>query len=425
VEIGQPYPLSFPQLFYLVSCKLKSSDLSGDATPLVWVSFLDRFVQTVLKQVKREEKMREKFIRFALFFGSILVIWLMLSSNNGWQAWAKENDPTMTFETIADSAGESGVTKLVPTVGQILVSNPSPPLIGVDGDRSRIAVQVVGTNDEPVDNGVVVSFEAKIGSFDPVDAMTSGGAVETTYISEATITGTVTITVSAGGKKATTQIEISDQVSSMDVLALHASAFPPIIGINNEKSEVTVVVTATNGFPVANGASVQFDTTLGIISPTVISTVNGIAAAVLTSGPVTGTAVISVTAGGEGIKTTTAVEFSNKVSSLDVASIVARANPPNIDVGGKTSIVTAMITATNGFRIADGVIVTFEPTFGLISPTTKATLNGVAETLFISGNMTGTAIIAVKAGEETVETSVEVGIMDKTFLYLPMIVRLR
>nr|MBC8265220.1 Ig-like domain-containing protein [Anaerolineales bacterium] len=121
--------------------------------------------------------------------------------------------------------------------------------------------------------------------------------------------------------------------------------------------------------PVQNGTAVTFDTSLGDLSPAnPITTVNGLAVAVLTSeqlsGAPTGTAYITVTGTACPVTDTTSVGFRRHVYTLTVT-----ADPDQREVGGETSDLTADVDDGFGGPTPGGVMVGFT-----ITPSIRASV---------------------------------------------------
>ncbi len=121
--------------------------------------------------------------------------------------------------------------------------------------------------------------------------------------------------------------------------------------------------------PVQDGTAVTFTTSLGNLSPAnPITTVNGLAMAVLTSeqlsGVPTDTAYITVTGAACPVTDTTSVGFRQHVYTLTVT-----ADPDQREVGGETSDLTADVDNGFGDPTPDGVMVGFT-----ITPSIRASV---------------------------------------------------
>jgi len=151
--------------------------------------------------------------------------------------------------------------------------------------------------------------------------------------------------------------------------------------------------------PVEEGTAVTFTTSLGSLSPAnPITTVNGIATAVLTSGNMsagvpTQTAYITVTGAGCPVSDTTSVDFGLHVYTLTVTAV-----PDEMVVGGNLSTLTADVKDGFGSATPNGVRVVFTTT-----PTARAwVLPGYVETE--SGKAITTATSLTQTGLVTITT---------------------
>jgi len=106
-----------------------------------------------------------------------------------------------------------------------------------------------------------------------------------------------------------------------------------------------------------------------------------------------------------------------------VANIVVTADPTSIAVGSGTSAITATVTDQYGNTVADGTVVSFDTTLGLVTPVTETTTNGVAETTLSAGSLSGTATVTATADLVSGNTAVEftsLAAADVTVIAEPM-----
>jgi len=148
------------------------------------------------------------------------------------------------------------------------------------------------------------------------------------------------------------------------------------------------------GDNVADGTSVDFYTTLGNVSPSSDTTINGVAETTLTSDPrITGTARVTAVSGpAEGW-----VDVVFTAGPPFYISVVP--DPTSIGLSGQTSDIHAMVNDIGGNTVADGTQVTFITSLGTLGSNTitKTTTGGVATAVLTSGTTAGTAVITAMA----------------------------
>ena len=179
---------------------------------------------------------------------------------------------------------------------------------------------------------------------------------------------------------------------------------------------VTATVTDAWGRPVGDGTNVAFNSTLGTISPSVL-TVGGVATATLDSSPENelGTAVITATAGGAAGQTS--VWFV--VGPL--AQILVTAQPSELTAdGASTALITATLTDGGGHLITETTTVTFSATLGAVFPLTKTTSSGIVTTTLQASDTKGTATIIALVDDISGQTSVA---FTDFYIYLPLTIR--
>jgi adhesin/invasin len=142
---------------------------------------------------------------------------------------------------------------------------------------------------------------------------------------------------------------------------LTVTVSPSTIGIG-QTANVTAIATQSTGFPVADGTTVYFTTTLGTITPTG-ETNDGIAHAVLTAGTTTGMATVTASSG-PGMAGTFNVTIG--ISSAPIGTVTLNADPAVLPPGGGQSNLTALVLGDNGQPLS-GVPVVFSTTAGSLS----------------------------------------------------------
>jgi len=84
------------------------------------------------------------------------------------------------------------------------------------------------------------------------------------------------------------------------------------------------------------------------------------------------------------------------VAPMDAIMTIS-ANPPVIDAGGDTSVITVIITRSDGYPVPDGTVVYLTTTLGTIDGRVTTT-KGVAHSILTSGIEVGIAQIIVQSG---------------------------
>jgi adhesin/invasin len=225
-----------------------------------------------------------------------------------------------------------------------------------------------------------------------------GGRINTSryWPSETVITNTARIDSSTDDTIGRNNVAVVPQtiVPSAPV-TITLSASPSVIYVGGDTSTLYATLHDVYGNPAANGTMVTFNTTLGGFpgSSTVsLPTVDGVATAILTSGPSVGIADITATVGA--LQATTQVEFR----PLGAYTIRLTASPAAIPVAGATSVIQATVVDQYGNWVEDGTAVNFGTTAGYIDPLVVYTVNGGATTLLVSGNSAVTATVTATAG---------------------------
>jgi len=169
---------------------------------------------------------------------------------------------------------------------------------------------------------------------------------------------------------------------------------PGSIPVGGSISTLTASVRDSYGNPVPNGTPVTFTTTLGgfpASSEFVGTTSGGAAVASLASSNNVGTA--NILAAVDGLTATTQVVFY----PLPPFTMTLMATPPQIFVGGSSSIIDAWIVDQYGNWVANGTAVQFATSAGTIQPSSVGTSNGRAAAVLTSGNTALTATVTVTA----------------------------
>ena len=147
----------------------------------------------------------------------------------------------------------------------------------------------------------------------------------------------------------------------------------------NGSAEVTASVIEANGYPVQNGTTVTFTTSLGAVEPSEAKTQDGKATVKLLAGTVSGTAEVNAFSGSSAAKATVKL----MIGAAAVGQVLVSASPPTVPATGGTVQIVAIVQDTGGNGLS-GVPVNFTTDFGTLSPDTaisdasghaRATLN--------------------------------------------------
>lgn len=301
----------------------------------------------------------------------------------------------------ADDAGEPGfdndtgwgrlnaaraVSEAVMGLDLGLVSEPATVAVG---GQTALRLAITAPEGVAAGLGARVAFSATGGVISPTVVMAdSAGQALTWFVADA-ITGTVHISATLAGITATLPITIT----SGQPAGLTLTAAPGVIASGGGQAIVTAAVQDEGGSAVTNGAPVTFTTTLGSVAPVTTTTVGGQAITVLTSGVLSGTAVVQAEVGGY-----TATVPISILGAGEPYTLTLVAEPSEIRLDDAPAIITATVTDALGVLVPDGVAVTFSNDLGDLSWTQALTAGGRAVTQLNPGTMAGTAHITAQAG---------------------------
>ncbi len=178
-------------------------------------------------------------------------------------------------------------------------------------------------------------------------------------------------------------------------VSLELTAVSASIPVGGSTSLLRATARDLFGNPVPNGTPITITTSLGgfpSLQSVVRNTTNGVASVNLTSGPLVGTAYVTATL--DGVGATTQVLFT----PLPPFTITVTATPPQILVGGSTSLVEVLVVDQYGNLVADGTLVNLSSSLGTILPLSGTTINGRVASVLTSGNIAGNAIVTASAG---------------------------
>jgi len=168
------------------------------------------------------------------------------------------------------------------------------------------------------------------------------------------------------------------------------------IALDGATTVVTVTVWDRFGNRVGDGIPVTMTTTLGTITPTIGSTLQGQVTATLRSGTVAGLAQVTATT--DGLAFSTSVKFAPDPPY----SLTLHVTPQVLTADG-ASTATLIITATDRFanRVADGTTVDLTATKASPIPPQVTTQDGIATATVRAGTVAGTAVVTATAGAAT------------------------
>jgi PKD repeat protein len=291
------------------------------------------------------------------------------------------------FGLLALVAACDKVALLAPT-GSTVTLSISSTSVGGNGTAEVIAT-VIEAGGTPVHNGTEVTFQASVGTVDPVVARTEGGVARASFRANGA-SGTARVVAFSGGARSD---EIEVRVGSAAAETVTVRATPSSIPQNGGPVQVTATVRDVSGNPLA-GAQVVFSTDNGTLSASsaVTDTSGEATVSLLTTRQAT---VRANVAGKEG----TAVV---SVASFPTATIVLN---PVTPVAGQTFQATITPTIPTGGSPVQSVIVDF-------GDGTTRTLGSAGSSVVLShaysrpGTYTITVTMVDAAGQRTPTSTV-------------------
>ncbi len=265
----------------------------------------------------------------------------------------------------------------------------SEPATVAAGGWTTLALTIMAPEGAAAGLGARVAFSATGGVISPTVVTADGAGQALTWFAADAITGTAHITATLGGLTATLPITIT----SGRPAGLTLTAAPGVIASGGGQATITAAVRDEGGSAVTNGAPVTFTTTLGSVAPVTTPTVGGKASTVLTSGVMSGTAIVQAEAGGY-----TATVPISILGAGEPYTLTLVAEPPETRLDGAPAIITATVTDALGVLVPNGVAVIFSSDLGDLSGTQALTADGRAVTQLNPGTVPGTAHISAQAG---------------------------
>ncbi len=200
--------------------------------------------------------------------------------------------------TVTDYYGNAGFATVTITVERGVPSTitlqAAPTTVTAVTGSSTITATVKDANGNPVADGTAVTFSTTFGTLSSSYETTVNGIV-TTELTFSAGDSSSTVTATSGSVSATVVVTYSVTPGVPSVIILHAA--PATVITASDISIITAIITDASGNLVADGTVVTFTTTLGSLSPTSATTVNGIATTVLTHNAVAPKVTVTATSG--------------------------------------------------------------------------------------------------------------------------------
>ena len=262
-----------------------------------------------------------------------------------------------------------------------------PPSIPVGGSTTTVTATVVDRYNNHVTDGTVVTFATSLGSIAPLTRPTSSG-LATATLTSGNFASTATVTATAGMAAGTTPVTFTPGLP----FTVTITANPISIPVGGVTAILTATVVDQYSNNVANNTLVTFTTSLGSIGETQPRlTSGGAATATLTSGNVAGTATIIALA--DAHAGTAIVQFL----PLPPFTVTVMASSASIRVSESTAI-TATVTDQYGNLVANGTVISYQTSLGVILPPTSTTTSGVATSTLHALTVAGMATVTATAG---------------------------
>lgn len=272
------------------------------------------------------------------------------------------------------------------------------PSSAAAGGRTAVRLAITAPDGTAAGLGARVAFSAAGGVISPTVISADGLGQAQVRFTAGPITGTARITATLAGITATLPVTIT----SGQPATLTLAAAPPVIA-SGGRATLTATVRDEGGSAVPDGVAVAFTTTLGSVAPVTATTIGGQAATVLSSGMLSGIAIVQATAGD--FTATLPVAILGAGAPYTVA-LTATPSELRIDEGAAT--LSATVTDAFGDKVADGTAVAFATDLGTLSAPAAATADGQATVQLAPGLLPGTAHITATAGRAAGQLSVPI-----------------
>jgi uncharacterized repeat protein (TIGR01451 family) len=259
-----------------------------------------------------------------------------------------------------------------------------PTTVRVCGDTATVTATVEDEFGNAVEDGTEVQFQvvaAAKGYMSPEWVPTSGGVAVSTLHTGAYEFGERFLTVRVMARRQTQQVVTEEQVDLLPGLpdSIDLAASPEVISVGGDRSHISSFVSDCAGNPVDNGTVVTFTASaLGIITPTVTTTVDGWAYAdfktLYPTHCTVGTAVITAMA--DSIVATVDVQLEPGPAD-HFGSVTLSPSGPMSNCGD-TAVLESRVYDRCNNPVKDGTQVQFGVAFDMVSvlPNPARTVNG-------------------------------------------------
>ena len=285
---------------------------------------------------------------------------------------------------------------------ELSASPSSLPADGTSWATISATVSAVGGGQAPDLTPVNFEIVDGGGSFSGSSTFTGStvAGVASAFLTSATTVGTATIRAEAQGR--TAEIEIDYTPGSLTLTIIPNS----LLGTGEESAEVTASLEDEFGAP-ASGETVHFtldDLSLGTITPSAISDVNGEAEALFLESGRGGTVTVTGTWSTSGVDVTGSATIDIQAPPAFIENAEDSPAPASINIKGtggqSTSLITFDVKDSSGNLVADGYRIDFSLDSGPnggenIVPLSARTAGGQVSTILYSGFKSGP--VAIKA----------------------------
>jgi len=262
--------------------------------------------------------------------------------------------------------------------------------------ETTITATLQDSKGRPLPDGKKVDFETTLGMISPGRVELSGGEAQAT-LRAGVVPGTAIVRARAEGLTAIVRVTLSADPGSGAPTGLTAiSAASEIPADGTSSTRITVVVTNANGNPLGDGTDVSFRTNLGMVTPAIAKTIDGVAEATLRSGTEAGRAAVVVRVGS--LRDTVQVQF---VAAGDVGRrtlFLTRSRSSIPADGQSTANIEATVKTSANNPVPDGTLVEFTSTAGTVFPGRVGTVDGIAKATLRSDTTPGAATVTATVG---------------------------
>jgi PKD repeat protein len=281
------------------------------------------------------------------------------------------------YATVVINVGDSAVGAPIATI-QVSPSTTgnAPFTVAFDGSGSSVSSES--------DCGCSIASY----SWDFGDGSSGTGIATThTYNDPGTYVVILSVTDTNGKVGYATVVIIVTTEEEADVESITLNANPEF-NVAGGTSEITAVVTNTEGDSVPDGTAVYFITSSGTLSASSANTVNGMATVNLElSASMQAGEVATITAFIGDVSGTVDVECED-TSIIENEEISISANPESNAPGGKSTVTVVVRKEESGDFVDDGTNVYFTTNSGALSANSATTNNGIATVeLTLDNNM--------------------------------------